>query len=123
MNFIDGVILVEEMKSIPNEWYIKGIIVLVAALMVAITGIKINKINEASVISGVASLICILLSIAGIVIGLGIFSSADYFNIQEPNEKYRVVVTDAVDMDEFQHTYEIVDYENGVYTIKLKIDS
>lgn len=122
MNFIDGVILVEEMKSIPNEWYIKGIIVLVAALMVAITGLKI-KINETSVISIVASLICILVSIAGIVISLGIFSSADYFNIQEPNGKYRVVVTDAVDMDEFQHTYEIVDYENGVYTIKLKIDS
>lgn len=121
MNFIDGVILVEEMKSIPDEWYIKGIIVLVAGLMVTITGMKIN--NEASVISGVASLICILVSIAAIVISLGIFSSADYFNIQEPNGKYRVVVTDAVDMDEFQHTYEIVDYENGVYTIKLKIDS
>ena len=122
MNFIDGVILVEEMKSIPNEWYIKGIIVLVAALMVAITGLKI-KINETSVISIVASLICILVRIAGIVISLGIFSSADYFNIQEQNGKYRVDVTEEVDMDEFQHTYEIVDYENGVYTIKLKIDS
>ena len=120
MNFIDGVILVEEMKSLPDEWFIKGIIVLIAVLMVLITGLKITLNEKASVISIVGSLICILVGTVGTVIGLGIFSRVDYFNIQEPNGKYRVVVTNEVDMDEFQRTYDIVDYKDGVYTIKNK---
>ena len=37
-----------------------------------------------------------------------------------PNGLYRVTVTAETDMTEFQDTYEIVDYKDGVYTIKPK---
>ena len=33
---------------------------------------------------------------------------------------YEVTLTGEVDMDEFQERYEIIDYKNGVYTIKAK---
>lgn len=33
---------------------------------------------------------------------------------------YKVTVTDKADMNEFQERYEIIGYENGIYTIKEK---
>lgn len=34
--------------------------------------------------------------------------------------KYEVIVAADVDMNEFQERYEIIDFKNGVYTIKVK---
>ena len=52
-----------------------------------------------------------------------LISYADSFGLAESTGKYEVTVTAEVDMGEFQERYEILDYENGVYTIKLKENS
>ncbi len=39
---------------------------------------------------------------------------------QKPTGKYEVVVNSDVDMNEFQSKYDIIDYNDGVYTVKPK---
>lgn len=44
----------------------------------------------------------------------------DLDKFQKPNGELKVVVSDTVDMNVFQEKYEIINFENGVYTVKSK---
>jgi len=60
-----------------------------------------------------------------IILITGIFISVKVSKLntfQEPNGKYKVTVSSNVDMNEFQNRYNIIDFENGIYTVKPKDD-
>lgn len=109
MEFIDGVILVETKTSLPIWTFVAANILAIISILLGISGLKKAFSN------GKYALICSVVCLVSALCGLGITT---FF--QEPNGKYRVAVDDEVDMDEFQCIYEIVDYKDGVYTIKNK---
>lgn len=111
MEFIDGVILVETKTSLP-VWAI--VVVFILAIISILAG---SSALKKAFSNGKYALFCSVVCLVSALCELGIAT-----DFQEPNGKYRVVVTNEVDMDEFQRTYEIVDYKDGVYTIILKAE-
>ena len=62
----------------------------------------------------------VLIIITGIV-GFMVFEiNDDPLNLEKPTGEYKVITTQDVSMTEFQDTYEIVDYKDGVYTVRMK---
>ena len=120
MEFINGVILIEAVKSMPIWLQITAYFVTLAifVLDIYITFKVSRSIAEGEIIK---PLIAEVLGVA-LLVTAGAFAKGeiggDYFKV--PNGLYRVTVTAEADMTEFQDTYEIVDYKDGVYTIKPK---
>lgn len=120
MKFINGVILIEAVKSMPIWLQITAYFVTLAifALNIYIT-FKVSRcVAEGKIIK---PLLAEALGIT-LLVTAGAFTKGeiggDYFKV--PNGLYRVTVTAEADMTEFQDTYEIVDYKDGVYTIKVR---
>lgn len=119
-NAINGVILIEAVKSMPIWLQITAYFVTLAifVLDIYITFKVSRSIAEGEIIK---PLIAEVLGVA-LLVTAGAFAKGeiggDYFKV--PNGLYRVTVTAEADMTEFQDTYEIVDYKDGVYTIKPK---
>lgn len=120
MEFINGVILIEAVKSMPIWLQITAYFVTLAifALNIYIT-FKVSRcVAEGEIIK---PLLAEALGIT-LLVTAGAFTKGeiggDYFKV--PNGLYRVTVTAEADMTEFQDTYEIVDYKDGVYTIKVR---
>lgn len=118
MEFINGVILIEAVKSMPIWLQITAYFVTLAifVLDIYITFKVSRSIAEGEIIK---PLIAEVLGVA-LLVTAGAFAKGeiggDYFKM--PNGLYRV--TAEADMTEFQDTYEIVDYKDGVYTIKVR---
>jgi len=120
MKFIDGVILIETVKSMPIWLQITAYFVTLAIFILDIyITVKVSRsIAEGELLK---PLVAEVLGIA-LLVTAGAFAKGeigvDYFKV--PNGSYRVTVTEEVDMTEFQDTYEIIDYKDGVYTIKIR---
>lgn len=114
MNFIDGVILIEELKDFPIVAVIVFIAIMLIVAAVLIRGIHIMEEDEFF-----KSLFVI---VPATLIGVLVLteSSKDFLNLKEPTGSYEVVVTNECDMKVFEDTYEIVSYSDGKYTIKMK---
>ena len=41
-------------------------------------------------------------------------------HLKAPTGEYKVITTQDVDMTEFEDTYEITNYKDGVYTVQMK---
>lgn len=120
MKFIDGVILIEAVKSMPIWLQITAYFVTLAIFILDIyITVKVSR----SIAEGefLKPLVAEVLGVA-LLVTAGAFAKGeiggDYFKV--PNGLYRVTVTAEADMAEFQDTYEIVDCKNGVYTIKVR---
>ena len=120
MKFIDGVILIEAVKSMPIWLQITAYFVTLAIFILDIyITVKVSRrIAEGEFLK---PLVAEVLGVA-LLVTAGAFAKGeiggDYFKV--PNGLYRVTVTADADMTEFQNTYEIVDYKDGVYTIKVR---
>ena len=44
----------------------------------------------------------------------------DPLHLKAPTGEYKVITTQDVDMTEFEDTYEITNYKDGVYTVRMK---
>lgn len=64
--------------------------------------------------------ICLVMSLMVAYKSDLIISIAEELGLADHTGKYKVAVAADVDMNEFQERYEIISYENGVYTIKVK---
>lgn len=117
MDFINGVILIEAVKSIPIWLQITAYFVTLAVFILDIYIVS-RSIAEGKILKPI---VAEALGVA-LLVTAGAFTKGeiggDYFKV--PNGLYRVTVTAEADMAEFQDTYEIVDYKDGVYTIKPK---
>ena len=120
MEFINGVILIEAVKSMPIWLQITAYFV---TLAIFILDIYITVKVSWSIAEGefLKPLVAEVLGVA-LLVTAGAFAKGeiggDYFKV--PNGLYRVTVTAETDMTEFQDTYEIIDYKDGVYTIKVR---
>ena len=123
MEFINGVILIEAVKSMPIWPIWLQITAYFVTLAIFVLDIYITFKVSKSIAEGeiIKPLIAEVLGVA-LLVTAGAFAKGeiggDYFKV--PNGLYRVTVTAEADMTEFQDTYEIVDYKDGVYTIKPK---
>lgn len=120
MEFINGVILIEAVKSMPIWLQITAYFLTLAIFILDIyITVKVSRsIAEGEILKPIVAEV---LGVA-LLVTAGAFAKGeiggDYFKV--PNGLYRVTVTAETDMTEFQDTYEIVDYKDGVYTIKSK---
>jgi len=114
MNFIDGVIMIEELKAFSIGTGIT--LAVIEVLLVAALFWSVHICNEDGFTKALFVVIPVLL-IGGLTLAE---RSTDFLNLKEPTGSYEVVVTDEVDMEAFEDTYEIVSYSDGKYTIKLK---
>lgn len=120
MEFINGVILIEAVKSMPIWLQITAYFVTLAIFIMDIyITVKVSR----SIAEGgfLKPIVAEVLGVA-LLVTAGAFTKGeiggDYFKV--PNGLYRVTVTAETDMTEFQDTYEIVDYKDGVYTVRMK---
>lgn len=117
MEFINGVILIEAVKSMPIWLQITAYFVTLAIFILDIYIVS-RSIAEGKILKPiVAEVLGVALLVTAGAFTMGEIGG-DYFKV--PNGLYRVTVTAEADMAEFQNTYEIVDYKDGVYTIKPK---
>ena len=121
-NAINGVILIEEVKSMPIWLQITAYFVTLAIFILDIyITVKVSR----SIAEGgfLKPIVAEVLGVA-LLVTAGAFTKGeiggDYFKV--PNGLYRVTVTVETDMTEFQDTYKIVDYKDGVYTVRMKGD-
>lgn len=110
---MDGVTIVEECRSIP---FLRGIIIVIIVLLIGIVGLKVfNWFYDKDNVIGMIITAAIVLP--GMVASLYLDKIETF---TEPNGELKVVVSDTVDMNVFQEKYEIINFENGVYTVKSK---
>lgn len=128
MEFINGVILINEIIVLSSLGSYVCLVMLFIFLIMAFGGVKLY-INGRSYFSTWRRIVGIIISLVGIALLMTlwisvrsnlIISIADEFGLAEYTGAYKVSVTTDTDMNEFQERYEIIDYENGVYTIKVK---
>lgn len=128
MEFINGVIFLKEVlvlslkgSCILGAMVIIAVIIMFGGLRLCIDGYR--DFSDGKKIFGV--IIC-LIGIALSITFSAFFGNNDiaYFfdnwGLTYHTGEYEVTVTADIDMNEFQERYEIVDFENGVYTIKVK---
>lgn len=124
MDFIDGVILIEECTSLSTLWLAVLIIVAAApmAIMIIVTivlmiikGVKVyTELYEEKM-----QTIYIFCLLWGCMIA-GLLCTSLFEPLYKPDGRYVVAVTEDTDMNEFAEKYEILDYEDGKYTIRMR---
>lgn len=117
---MDGIIIIKECTEISTIGCIMIIVLFTIAMVLSIGLYKIGDVLEEKC-NDTYGYICTVLSLAFFIAGIFTIKVIPNFDeFQEPNGKYEVTVSSNVDMDEFQSQYTIIDYENGVYTVKPK---
>ena len=114
MDFIDGVILIEEVWRFPKMFLIITFLIPVLGLMIIHCTPRCFEKKESG------RYLILRLIIITVMVANTYELYKDPLNLEKPTGEYKVIVTAEADMTEFQDTYEIVDYKDGVYTIKAK---
>ena len=111
-NAINGVILIEEICHFP-------IALLIVIPVISITGFLIVKnIGTKKETSWLDIIIMIgVLFIMGSTLYELLY---DPLHLKSPTGEYKVITTQDVDMNEFEDTYEITNYKDEVYTVRMK---
>lgn len=126
MEFINGVVLIKEILSLSATALlvlngIRSIAVVMSFGGIAIfTSGRYNFSKRKVKVGVIITVIGWMILLFFISVKNFIMPVAELLGFTEGTGKYEVIVTDEVDMGEFQKRYEILDYENGVYIIKLK---
>lgn len=127
MEFINGVVLIKEILSLSTTALLVLNVIRGIALVMSFGGIATIFISgqydfsERKVkVGGIITVIGWTILLLFISVKNFIMPAAELLGFTESTGQYEVIVTAEVDMDEFQERYEILDYENGVYIIKLK---
>ena len=127
MEFINGVIFLNEVLvlSVVGSCILGAFVIIATVMMFGGAALSINGYRDFSDGKKMFGIIVCLIGVALSVSLSALLRSNKItyvFNwgLTDHTEKYEVTVTADVDMNEFQERYEIIDYENGVYTIKVK---
>lgn len=128
MEFINGVIFLNEVLvlSVVGSCILGAFVIIATVMMFGGAALSINGYRDFSDGKKMFGIIICLIGIALSVSLSALLRSNkityvfDNWGLTDHTEKYEVTVTADVDMNEFQERYEIIDYENGVYTIKVK---
>lgn len=128
MEFINGVIFLNEVLvlSFVGSCILAVCVLITTVMMFGGAVVYINGCRDFSDGKKIFGVIVCLIGIA-----LSAFLSVsfrsnkityvfDNWGLTDHTGEYEVTVTADTDMNEFQERYDIVDYENGVYTIKVK---
>ena len=126
MVFINGVIPIKEfvVASFVGDCLLG--VILIASLAIAFGGLRVHKKGESD-FSDFKRILGLIISGVGVVLYFYLLLSVrdesiipllDSFGLADHTGIYEVIVTDNVDMNEFQERYEVIGYENGVYIIK-----
>ena len=111
MKFIDGVILIEEIYRFPTIFLIILWVIIASGLWICLDLARNMSKKKPKVVI-----------LEFIIVAILAFATYEFIidplNFEKPTGEYRVSTTQYVNMTEFQDTYEIVDYKDGVYTIK-----
>lgn len=128
MSFIEGVVFIKEVVGISFMGLcIFGVMILITAAMMF--GGAVLYIDGCHDFSDSKKILGIIISLFGLILllSIGFFASSDFFinffddlNLTDHTGMYEVTVTADTDMNEFKDCYDIIDFENGVYTIKIK---
>ncbi len=130
MNFISGVVFIKEVVVISlMGWGLLNVIAIALCAMM-VGGVRLHINGSRNSCDG-ERIVGSVISIAGLMLELVLFvlmnndNAAiipifDSFGLTDRTGKYEVTVTADADMNEFQERYEIIGYENGVYTIKVR---
>lgn len=122
MEFADGITLIKECTETSIVGYIMMIIALLTTIALSFASDKIGCILSEATCNNIyeraGSALALVIVLSGIFITLQIIPDLDKF--QESNGKYEVVISSDIDMTEFQSRYDIIDYNDGKYTIKIK---
>ncbi len=96
-------------------------IMIIPSMIAAALGIGIIQIAEKLARN---KIIAIIANVSGVTFTLicliTMFAITQMDKFDKPNGKYEVTVSSNVDMNEFHSKYDIIDYDNGVYTVKPK---
>lgn len=122
MNWIDGIILIEECTSTSDIgliWMVVSIIsVIVLGFGSLFGGFALSRNTYSSIYMHIGCILSLIIAIIGNII-IEIIQN----KFQEPNGEYEVVLTENVNMDDFHKYYEIVDYQSGKYIVRLNEES
>lgn len=112
MKFMDGVTLIKECTELST---IGTILIFLLSLVVAFVAFIFGF-----VLSYKKKSIKVILFCGTIILGTFICKHFIIDKCKEPNGEYEVVLDNDIDMNEFYRCYEIISFEDGKYTIKLK---
>lgn len=132
MNFIDGVILIEKVTKWSTLANILIGVVFIIRIIMMFGGCRLVTTSHyyahVDAVKGTGlALTCIGLALMA-ALSISINNGKQFnqlldsigWDLLEDTGKYRVTVTNDVDMNEFTSKYEIVDYDDGAYVIKIK---
>lgn len=128
MEFINGVIFIKEILvlSLVGSCILGAFVIIVLAMMFGGAKLYINGCRNFSDGEKIFGIIVCLIGIA-LSVSLSVLLRSneityvfDNWGLTDHTGKYEVTVAADVDMNEFQDCYEIIDFKNGVYTIKVR---
>ena len=119
---MNGVTVIRECTTTSYMGYIMMIIVIIITFVMSYGLMKIgeglfNKTGN-DFYGKAGAVLALSIFLSGTITSLKYVPEIDEF--QKPTGKYKVVVNSDVDMNEFQSKYDIIDYNDGVYTVKPK---
>ena len=132
MYFMDGVILIEKItkwSTIANI-LIGAVLIVFAIAMLGGCRLVFSSYRYAQpdAVKSIGIILAAIGLIATVALNVSMHNEEQFnqlladigWGLLEDTGKYKVTVTNDVDMNEFMDRYEIVDYDNGAYIIKAK---
>ncbi len=122
MDFMDGVTFIKECMQLSTTGlimtYISTLITAAFSLALVKIGYVLDNKTLENIHGLIGSILALVVAVIGTIITLKVIPNVD--KCQEPNGKYEVVISGNIDMSEFQNRYDIINYKNGKYIIKIK---
>lgn len=119
---MDGVTIIKECTVMSTMGYIMMVVAFIVTMTLSVVSYKVGDVLEYKtgddIYGRVGASFALAFLLGGIFITLRVVPDLDEF--QKPNGEYDVTVSSNVDMNVFQSKYDIIDYNNGVYTVKPK---
>lgn len=119
---MDGVTIIKECTVTSTMGYIMTVVAFIVTMTLSVVSYKVGDDLEYKtgddIYGRVGIFFALVFGLGGTFITLGVLPDLDEF--QKPNGEYDVTVSSNVDMNVFQSKYDIIDYNNGVYTVKPK---
>lgn len=119
---MDGVTIIKECTVTSTMGYIMMVVAFIVTMTLSFVSYKVGDVLEYktsnNVYGRVGAFWALVFLLGGTFVTLKVVPDLDEF--QKPNGELKAVVFDTVDMNVFQEKYEIINFENGVYTVKSK---
>lgn len=119
---MDGVTIIKECTVTSTMGYIMMVVAFIVTMTLSIVSYKVGDVLEYKTsdynYGRIGAIFSLAFLLCGTFITLRVVPDLDEF--QKSNGEYDVTLSSNVDMNVFQSKYDIIDYNNGVYTVKPK---